>query len=145
MHVQGQHMEPASTQWNPSSQQTTRCCRYLTVVSCCYCYLQLSLIDPWRVADAILGSMSLHWLAVVNAHVVHFLEYSSLAMFSPPPLHPTITPHPPPFPRMLQGDVLWSFLDMDQRAQAAVAGAVGCDVNDLLRDLQALTVATHMF
>jgi hypothetical protein len=46
---------------------------------------------------------------------------------------------------MLQGDVLWSFLDMDQRAQAAVAEAVGCDVNALLMDLQALTVATHMF
>lgn len=66
-------------------------------------------------------------------------------VFAPPPPHPPLTPHPPPFPRMLQGDVLWSFLDMDQRAQAAVAGAVGCDVNDLLRDLQALTVATHMF
>jgi hypothetical protein len=46
---------------------------------------------------------------------------------------------------MLQGDVLWSFLDMDQRAQAAVAGAVGCDIDVLLSDLRALTVATDMF
>jgi hypothetical protein len=41
---------------------------------------------------------------------------------------------------LLQGDVLWAFMDMDQRAQAAVAMAVGCDVSLLIRDLHSLTV-----
>lgn len=45
---------------------------------------------------------------------------------------------------LLQGDVLWMFADMDERAQAAVAMAVGCDVSDLLKDLQAMTNAANL-
>lgn len=55
-----------------------------------------------------------------------------------------IEPLKPSDNSLLQGDVLWAFLDMDQRAQAAVAMAVGCDVSDLMRDLQSLTVIANL-
>jgi hypothetical protein len=55
-----------------------------------------------------------------------------------------IEPLKPSANGLLQGDVLWSFVDLDQRSQAAIAMAVGCDVGDLLADLQALAVADDL-
>lgn len=55
-----------------------------------------------------------------------------------------IEPLKPSDNSLLQGDVLWVFAELDQRSQAAVAMAVGCDVCDLLQDLQALTVAANL-
>lgn len=55
-----------------------------------------------------------------------------------------IEPLKPSNNSLLQGDVLWAFLDLDVRAQAAIAMAVGCDAGDLVRDLQQLTVVANL-